>query len=87
METTVYLAALETPNFKLEAVGCTADSALELLEGAWLRHHMQSGQPAGMLSFDILLEGCDQQQLPGYACQVKELRVGRAWLDGSHLTG
>lgn len=83
----VYLAALETSNFEFEAIGDTSETALELFEGAWLRHHVHNGQLANMLSFDSLLEGCDKQRLAGYAYQVGELQVGQTWLDGACLEG
>lgn len=85
METTVYVATLATSNFEFEAMDATSDAALELLEGAWLRHFEQCGRPADMLSFDSVLDGCDEQRLPGYAYQVRERRVGQAWLDGARL--
>lgn len=78
------IATLETPNFRLEAVGASEPEAMELLEGAWSRHFDEMGQRADMLSFDNVLEASEQSG-SRYFLSVRALSLGAAYRDGQLL--
>lgn len=80
----IFIATLETPNFRFEAVGNTEAEALALLEQAWSHHFDEMGQPADMLSFEEVLDVAEQPNAR-YFLTTRALRLGEAYRDGQPM--